>query len=202
MVRLRSVATSGWANRLDPDFKMWGYRFGNTVPYPPDIQRFSEWTDLDYPCDKIFRGVGLTIDTGGVNCTVNLEVDGVVRQTFTVNTTSDARQTFLTAQNNTEIIGKMYRLTFTPGSGGKAQVFGAPQFNTVKDSCPFVFLDSYEQGLGSAGYSVLKQFWADYKCEGSITIKFYNEYNVLFYSKTLGPHASRDVERFYLPSVS
>lgn len=202
MVRIRALSTAGRANRLDPDFKMWGYRFGNTVPYPPDIQRFSEWTDLDYPCDKIFRGVGLTIDTGGVNCTVTLEVDGVAKQTFTVNTTSAARQTFLTAQNSTEIIGKMYRLTFTPGLGGKAQVFGAPQFNTVKDSCPFVFLDSYEQGLGSAGYSVLKQFWADYKCDGSITIKFYNEENVLFYSKTLGPHASRDVERFYLPSIN
>lgn len=202
MVRIRALSTAGRANRLDPDFKMWGYRFGNTVPYPPDIQRFSEWTDLDYPCDKIFRGVGLTIDTGGVNCTVTLEVDGVAQQTFTVNTTSSTRQTFLTAQNSTEIIGKMYRLTFTPGAGGKAQVFGAPQFNTVKDSCPFVFLDSYEQGLGSAGYSVLKQFWADYKCDGSITIKFYNEYNVLFYSKTLGPHASRDVERFYIPSIN
>ena len=202
MVRLRSVSTSGRFNRLDPDFKMWGYRFGNTVPYPPDIQRFSEWSDLDYPCDKIFRGVGLSIDTGGVDCTVTLEVDGVAKQSFTVNTTSAARQVFLTAQNGTEIIGKMYRLTFTPGAGGKAQVFGAPQFNTVKDSCPFVFLDSYEQGLGSAGYSVLKQFWADYKCDGDITIKFYNEENVLFYSKTLGPHASRDVERFYLPSIN
>lgn len=202
MVRIRALSTAGRNNRLDNDFKMWGYKFGNTVPYPPDIQKFSEWTDLEYPCDKIFRGVGLSIDTGGVSCTVALEVDGVVKQTFTVNTTSAARQTFLTAQNSTEIIGKMYRLTFTPGSGGKAQVFGAPQFNTVKDSCPFVFLDSYEQGLGSAGYSVLKQFWADYKCDGSITIKFYNEYNVLFYSKTLGPHASRDVERFYLPSIN
>jgi hypothetical protein len=202
MVRIRALSTGGRANRLDPDFKMWGYRFGNTVPYPPDIQRFTEWTDLEYPCDKIFRGVGLTIDTGGVDCTVTLEVDGVAKQTFTVNTTSAARQTFLTAQNGVEIIGKMYRLTFTPGTGGKAQVFSAPQFNTVKDSCPFVFLDSYEQGLGSAGYSVLKQFWADYKCDGSITIKFYNEENVLFYSKTLGAHASRDVERFYLPSIN
>ncbi len=199
MVRIRAVSTSGRANRLDPDFKMWGYRFGNTVPYPPDIQRFSEWTDLEYPCDKIFRGVGLAIDTGGVDCTVVLEVDGVAKQTFTVNTTSAARQTFLTAQNNTEIIGKMYRLTFTPGAGGKAQVFGAPNFNTVKDSCPFVFLDSYEQGLGSAGYTVLKQFWADYKCDGDIIVKFYNEDNVLFYSKTLPPHAAREVQRFYLP---
>lgn len=200
MVRIRALATSGRENRLDPDFKMWGYKFGNTVPYPPDVQRFSEWTDLEYPCDKIFRGVGLSIDTGGVDCSVVLEVDGAAKQTFTVNTTSATRQTFLTAQNGVEIIGKMYRLTFTPGAGGKSQVFGAPQFNVVKDSCPFVFLDSYEQGLGSAGYSVLKQFWADYKCDGSITIKFYNENNVLFYSKTLGPHASRDVERFYLPA--
>ena len=47
MIRIRTVSTAGRANRLDPDFKMWGYRFGNTVPYPPDIQRFSEWTDLD-----------------------------------------------------------------------------------------------------------------------------------------------------------
>ncbi len=199
MVRIRALSTGGRSNRLDPDFKMWGYRFGNTVPYPPDIQKFSEWTDLEYPCDKIFRGVGLSIDTGGVNCTVTLEVDGVAKQTFTVNTTSESRQVFLTAQNNTEIIGKMYRLTFDPGAGGKAQVFGAPNFNTVKDSCPFVFLDSYEQGLGSAGYTVLKQFWADYKCDGDITVKFYNEENVLFYSKTLPAHASRDVQRFYLP---
>jgi hypothetical protein len=199
MVRVRALGQLS-DNKLLASFKMWGYRFGNTIPYPPDIQRFSEWTDLDYPCDKIFRGVGLTIDTGGVNCTVNLEVDGVIKETFTVNTTSASRQVFLTAQDNVEIIGKMYRLTFIPGVNGKAQVFGVPQFNTVKDSCPFVFLDSYEQGLGSAGYSALKQFWADYKCAGSIIIKFYNEENVLFYSKTLPPHASRDVQRFYLPS--
>lgn len=199
MVRIRSLGENGGGTQ-SPDFKMWGYRFGNTIPYPADIVRFTEWTDAGTPCAKIFRGVGVMMDTGGIDCTVALEVDGVQKASWVVNTTTAARQTFSTPANDTEINGYMWRLTFSPGGGGKAQVFGNPEWDLVKDGCDYTVWDSYNQGFGSAGFSVIKQAWVDYKCAGNVIFKLYNEDGVLFFTKTLPPHSTRAVERFYVPS--
>ena len=200
MVRIRSLGTNANGTH-NPAFKMWGYKFGATVQYPPDKIVSTEWTDLGYECAKIFRGVGLEIDTGGVNCTVTLQVDGNTVQTWTVNTTTNNRRVFLSAMNNTEINGKLYRLLLSSGSGGKSQLFGDPDYKVIKDSCDWVSWSSYAQAFGSAGFTVLKQTWIEYKSAGSIIVKFYNEDDTLFYSKTLPPHPARSSERFYLPSV-
>ena len=200
MVRIRSLGQNSGGTQ-SVDLKMWGYTFGGTIPYPADTVKFTEWSDAGYPCAKIFRGVGLQIDTGGVNCTVALEVDGVQKTTWTINTTTTTRQVFLTPPDDVEINGYMWRVTLTPGSGGKAQLFLPPEWNLVKDGCDFVTLDSYNQAFGSAGFTVIKQIWADYKCDGTVTMTIYNEDGDVFYTKQLPAHATRAVERFYVPSV-
>lgn len=200
MVRIRCLGTSGGGTN-SPDFKMWGYKFSNTIPYPADIALFTDWSDLGYSCDKIFRGVGIQIDTGGVACTVTLWVDGVSYTTWSVNTTSPTRQVFESPANTTEIIGKEYRLTFLPGTGGKAQVFGKPDWDIVKDACAFVSFDTFNQAFGSAGFTIIKQVWFDYKCPGTVTLKFYNQDGDLFWTEQVPAHTTRAVARFYLPSA-
>jgi hypothetical protein len=200
MIRIRSLGNFGGGTQ-SPDFKMWGYKFSNTIPYPADILKFTEWTNAGSSCPKIFRGVGVQIDTGGVNCTVGLEVDGAQVHTWTINTTTGDRQTFLSPPDDTEINGNLFRLTFNPGTNGKAQLFGQPDWKLVRDACFFVSLDTYNQAFGSAGYTIIKQIWTDYKCEGTITVRIYNEAGDLFYSKQLPAHATRYPERFYVPSI-
>jgi hypothetical protein len=200
MVRIRSLGQSGGGTQ-SAAFKMWGYKFGNTIPYPADTSLFTEWTDNGYPCAKIFRAVGLQVDTGGVNCTVTLDVDGVTQLSWTINTTSANRQVYLSPPNGTEINGYLYRVTLTPAGGGKAQLFGAPEWNLPKDACDYVSLDTYNQAFGSAGYTVIKQIWADYKCAGTITMTIYDEAGNVFFTQQLPVHTTRAVERFYLPSI-
>lgn len=201
MVRIRCLGTNGGGTN-NPDFKMWGYAFSNVIKYPADILTYTDWDDLGSPCPKIFRGFGIEINTGGVNCVIALQVDGSTKQSWTVNTTSPTRLDFLSLQNSTEIEGNMYRLTFTPAnSSGLAQVFGAPTWSTLTDSCPFVFWDSEPQAFGSAGFTIIKQVWFDYRCTGTVTMKFYNEEGQLFHTKSLPAQTYRGVARFYLPSV-
>lgn len=199
MLRVRSTGISGGGTN-NVDFKMWNVKFPGMIPYPPDIVPFTDWVYGESTCDKVFRSLRLQIDTGGVAATVHLDVDGQTDlETWTVNTDTDDRAVVLTPDQSGEIIGKMFRLRFTPGSNGKAQLFGDPVWDLVKDACEFVFFDSFEQAFGSVGYTVIYQTWIDYKCEGSLTVKFFNEDGVLFYTKTLPPHSYRYPERFYLP---
>lgn len=200
MVRIRSLGQSAGGTQ-SPNLKMWGYKFGNTIPYPADTSLFTEWTDNGYPCAKIFRGVGLQVDTGGVACTVTLEMDGASQTSWTINTTSANRQVYLSPPNGTEINGYLFRVTFTPGGGGKAQLFGNPEWNLPKDACDYTAWDSYAQAFGSAGYTIIKQIWCDYKCAGTVTLTLYNELNEILMTKQLPAHATRAVERFYVPSI-
>ena len=94
----------------------------------------------------------------------------------------------------------MFRIRLVPGFGGKAQLFGNPNWDVVKDACEFVFFDTFEQAFGSVGYTVVWQQWIDYKCAAGIQMKFYNDDGVLFYTKNLPAHSNRRPEHFYLPS--
>lgn len=202
MVRVHSNGTNGGGTNL-PDFKMWNVQFPGLIPYPADKVPFTEWTDAGWACDKCFRGLGLEIDTGGVACTVYMDIDGstAVKQ-WTVNTTTGDRRVFLSSDVETEVCGKQFRLRFEPGANGKCQLFGQPNWDLVKDACEFVFFDTFEQAFGSAGYTILWQQWIDYKCEGGVRVTFYDENNAIFYTKDLPAHATRYPERFYLPVQS
>ena len=184
-------------------FKMWPPKW-ITTNYPPDVAYQTDWDDLGYRCEKILRNVELEIDTGGVACTVALQADGVTKQTFTVTSTANDRVRIISCDStitNTVLIGKRFRLLFTPGTGGKAQLFRYT-FGRTFEPCPSTHWDSLEMFLGSAGYRYLKQIWVEYRCLGSITISIYRDGGKLFYQKILGQHLQRDAERFYLPALS
>ena len=200
MLRVHSNGTSGSGSQL-PTFKMWNIQFPGTIPYPADKNLFTDWTDNGWSCDKVFRGIGIEIDTGGVACQVYLDVDATVgAESWSINTSAGNRRVFLTPDISSEIIGKMFRIRLSPGTGGKAQLFGQVNWDLVNDACEFVFFDTFEQAFGSVGSTVLWQQWIDYKCAGAIRMKFYNEDGVLFYTKDLPLHLKRQPERFYLPS--
>ena len=113
--------------RLRPDvmpaaFQIWKYSFIKEQ-YPPDIVYFSEWSDYGYAYDKHAQQVVLDVDTGGVEATIRLYKDGDVSpiQTLTVTTSHGDRNRNLTLKPN--LTGKKFRMLFTPGTGGKFQLF-------------------------------------------------------------------------------
>ena len=180
------------------NFKVWDYGF-DFIKYPPDKVLFTDWEDLGYLCDKVFREVLLTIDTGSVDCEVDLWVDGVERQSWYINTSTIDRDRILTATS--DIVGKSVRLVFTPAPGGKAQLFNY-KYRWIVDPCAVLHWDSYETAFGYNGFKFLKQIWVEYVCESSITVKIFRDSNQQVLSTTLPPHTYRNVERFYLPPIS
>lgn len=172
------------------------------IVYPNDATLFTDWEDLGYPCEKVFRTVTVDVDTGGSDATMYVEVDGTVRGTFTVNTTSTDRvrtYSFVSDTDNTVVIGKLVRLRFALGASGKAQLFRR-DFSFTREPCPMTFFDTFEQYFGANGYKYMKQIWMEYRSTGEITVTVYRDNGQLFYSFVLPPHTHRDVERVYLPA--
>jgi hypothetical protein len=199
MFRIRSVGIDAAATHIST-FKMWDAVW-NVDKRPPDVVRQVDESDLGWPCDKVFRSLYLEIDTGGINCTVGLVIDGTQVDSWTVNTTDADRAVFLSPSSSTERIGKLYSLTLTPStSSGKAQLY-KHKFDVVKDACDYVRLDCFEQALGTVGYRYIKQVWLDYKCAGTVTFKLYTD-GELFWTETLPAHSGREPYRFYLPAVN
>jgi hypothetical protein len=180
------------------NFKVWDYGF-DFIKYPPDKVLFTDWEDLGYLCDKVFREILLTIDTGSVDCEVDLWLDGVERQSWYINTSTIDRDRILTTSS--DIVGKSVRLVFTPAAGGKAQLFNY-KYNWIVDPCAVLHWDSYETAFQYDGFKFIKQVWVEYVCESSLTVKIFRDMNQQFLSTTLPPHTYRNVERFYLPPIS
>ena len=180
------------------NFKVWDYGF-DFIKYPPDKMLFTDWEDLGYMCDKVFREVLLTIDTGSIDCEVDLWLDGVERQSWYINTSTIDRDRILTTSS--DIVGKSVRLVFTPATGGKAQLFNY-KYRWIIDPCGVLHYDSYETAFQTNTFKFIKQMWVEYVCESSITVKIFRDGNQQFLSTTLPPHAYRNVERFYLPPIS
>lgn len=177
------------------DFREWKYKF-DFERMPADIALFTEWTDLDYKCEKIIREITIDCDTGGRPTTIELQADGATVYTFQITGTSMDRVTINTVPSN--IIGRMFRLKLTPGAGGKAQLFSY-KFERILEPCYLTHWDSYEQSFGSNGFKFIKQIWLEYICQRPITFSIYRDDGQLFYVATLPAHPFRQVERFYLP---
>lgn len=183
-------------------FKHWGYVF-DFEKLPADKILFTPWDSLNYPCEKVLRSLILDIDTGGVACSVELQADGVTKETYTVTTTANDRVRILSCASDiadSYIIGREFRLKFTPGNGGKAQYF-THTFEQTHEPCPATHWDSFEQTFGSAGYRFLRQCWVEFR-GGSCVFKIYRDDGTLFYQKTLPAHTQRTTERFYLPAIN
>jgi len=182
-------------------FQMWGYKF-TKVDYPPDTVLSTDWEDLGYGCDKVFRVLTIDADTGGIPATVNFQVDGVTRYTFTMTTTSIDRQRIITLPSNPgEIMGRMARLVFTPGAGGKFQLF-SKQYQIVREPCAVTQIDTLSIVLGQAGWKFIKQIWMEYVSAVPVTFSIFTDNNQVFYTATLPAQTFRDVQRFYLPNIN
>jgi hypothetical protein len=197
MVRLRPDSYA-------QDVTVFKYSFDKTN-YPADIMLATNWTEMDYKCEKICRSITMDVDTGGVAATFNVEYsnqhgDILSAGPFTINTTYNSRvRTFAFEQN---IIGYAFRTVHAPGTGGKFQVFTQPQFDHTNEPCPLTFWDSLEVFSGSAGYRLLKQVWVQYKSSGQIIISIYRDGGALLYSGYFGPQGFRDAIRLFPPMYS
>jgi hypothetical protein len=175
--------------------QVWKYSF-TKIDYPPDIIAATEWTDNGWKCEKVWRGIELDIDTGGVACGMQLELDGAIVQTWTITTTDVDRSRILTCNSN--LIGKLARMIPSPGFGGKAQIFKVT-YDVWNEPCYRTIWDSYEVTLGYVGFKVIRQMWIEYLCTAGVTISVYVAGDQLFFQATLPAHACRDIERFFLP---
>jgi hypothetical protein len=175
--------------------KVWKYSF-TKIDYPPDIIAATEWSDNGWKCEKVWRGVEIDIDTGGIACELQLELDGTIVQSWTITTTDIDRVRILTCNSN--LIGKLARLIPTPGTGGKAQIFKVT-YDVWNEPCYRTIWDSYEVTLGYVGFKVIRQMWVEYLCTAGIVVSVYVGNDELFFQQTLPAHTWRDVERFFLP---
>lgn len=195
LVRLR-------ANVPLQQIKKWDYHF-EFLPYPPDIVRFTEWDYLGYAGEKVLTEVSIEMDTGGVECQVDVQADGLTKRTFKVKTTMDSRFVLLTMNTpgDEEIIGTQFRLALTEGVGGKAQLF-KHQFHVVPEPFGVTFWDSGVQTFGSNAWRFIKQIWVQYRSCGGIIFRIYTDTKQLLQEIELPAHRHRDVERFYVDVTS
>ncbi len=164
---------------------------------PPEVVLWTPWTDLGYPYGKIARNLILTIDTGGVPCTIDLQTGeaGTV-QTFPVTSSYTDRKRVIACNFN--LVGELWRLLLHPGTNGKTKLWDWG-LDYVKEPAAVTEWSSYEQAFGYAPYKVLKMGWFQYKCAGSITVTVVSDTGT--FSITLPPHAGRTSERFYFSTV-
>lgn len=191
MVRLFPLSTNA-------DFRYWRYLFESTK-YPADVVSQVEWSNLGWPYEKIARWLVLDVDTGGVPAAVRLEADGQIVETFQVSTSQFDRYRILATSPN--LIGKMWRITATPGPGGKFQLFSWA-LEHVKEPPLLTNWRSYQTTFGVESWKFIKQVWVEYLSSSPLTFSIWVDGDMLFYQKTLPAHPSRSTERFYLPAYS
>jgi hypothetical protein len=192
-VRIRPSVTS-------VPFKHFSYSLPEFTKYPADTTLFTEWSDLGYPGDKVFRTLNLEMNSNGLPCVVQIQGDaGDLGNPHTVTTTLNDRARILTLES--DLISKNTRLVMTPATGGYSQYF-KHSFDFWKEPLAVTHWDSYEFNFGYNGYNFVKQAWLEYTCANPILVTFYGDYGELFYSITLPAHQQRDIERFYLPDYT
>ena len=175
-------------------FKEWEYKF-DYERLPADTVLFSEWVNSDYACDKIFRSLTIDIDTGGVACGVQLQIDGAnAGPVIPVTTTSNDRRRILSLPSN--LIGRIWRVVLTPGTGGKAQLFSV-EADVIREPCALTEWDSYETGFGFDGFKIIYQVWVEYVCASTVTMNIITDTGTLAF--TLPAQAQRSLYRFYVP---
>lgn len=178
-------------------FKAWKYEFEKET-YPPDAVPATPISEHGYPYEKIFQALEITLDTGNVACLLQIEVDGTVQHSANVTTTATDRTRILSIPS--DVIGKVARVIPTPGTAGKAQIFEY-HFIYQKEPPYLTHWDSSEQAFGYNGWKFQKQCWLEYMCADAVTLTIQRDDGATFYTKSLPRHATRAVERFYLPAV-
>ena len=193
---LLTPGTGGKAQVFDWGFDRWAPTEQASGIDPVEVVLWTPWNDQGWPYQTIARNLILTINTNGVPCSVALQTEAGTVQMFPVNTTYDTRRLVLPCNSN--LIGNMWRLLLTPGTGGWAQLW-AWSMEAIKEPAFVDQWDSYEQGLGYKFWKLIKQGWWKYLCDSPLVLTITSDTGV--FSVTLPAHATRAVERFYLPSV-
>jgi len=139
------------------------------VDDPPDFFDQTQWQQK-FPCEAIARSLRLTIDTGGVNATINLQADGSTLQALTVNTSDSDRRRLISLNSN--LIGKLWRLTGANGGGGKTKLWDF-DLEALPEPCPTTLFDTYELSFGYQGWKNLKLVELMYICAASPLVSFY-----------------------------
>ena len=197
----RLVSAEGTGGR----FQLWGWGFERWQPFdqaspvdPPEIILATPWQDFGYPYEKIARNLILTMNTGGVPCTVYLQTSesGTVFTTSITSTYTGRRPIPIPCTSN--LIGKMWRLVFLPGTGGLSQLWKW-DLDCIQEPGSVNLWDSYEQTLGSKFFKFIKQGWWQYTCPAPVVLKITSDTGV--YNVALPAHITRATERFLLPSV-
>jgi hypothetical protein len=180
----------------------WGFDRWQAIPEasgadPCEVVLWTPWSDNGYPFGKTARSLILTINTGGVPCSVALQSqEGGTVQTFSVTTTYTTRRQVLTCNPN--LTGTQWRLLLTPGVGGLAKLWDW-NLDVIKLPPALTQWSSYSQGFSFIGFKFIKDFWADYICAGTINVTFTSDTGSITF--TLPAHPVRDVERFLFPAV-
>jgi hypothetical protein len=196
----RLVAAEGGGGR----FQLFDWGFERWQPFPlagpvdpPESVLCTPWQDFGYPFEKMAKALILTINTGGVACSVALQTNeaGTVA-TFPVTTTNTTRRVVLSCPANLQ--GTMWRLVLTPGSGGIAQLWDW-SLDAMKMPPKLTRWSSYGQGLGYAGWKFFKQFFMDYVCAGTINVTFTSDTGSVTF--TLPIKATRNPERRLFAAV-
>ncbi len=186
-------------------FQLWGWGFERWQPFeqsspinPPEIILATPWNDFSYPFEKLARNLIITINTGGVACSVALQTSeaGTVFTTSVTSTNTTRPQAPIPCTAN--LLGKMWRLVFTPGTGGLSQLWNW-SLDCVREPAAVKSWDSYEQTLGSKFFKFIAQGWWMYTCASSVTLTILSDTGTS--SVTLPAHSTRATERFPLPSV-
>lgn len=184
------------------DYEIFSWNFEPFEKYPPDVSLFTPFSDSGYPCEKIYRGYTVEINTGGIDCNITTEVDGVSIGSPAVVNTSDAdraRMITLPTSVTNPIIGKIARILLNPTtSSGLAQLFKGPDFDFWKEPCQRNYWDSGELTFGTQSFKMIKQLWIEYLCAQGILVDVYVSGGVLLKTTALPAHVNRDIERFFI----
>lgn len=198
MVRFQPSATN-------VTFKSWKYDFQKIV-YPPDTVFFTESKDGGSPYEKYFEQLALEVDTGGIQATIQLEVDGIIKSpSYTLTTTENTRSKVLTL--SPAIKGRRIRLLITPGSGGKFQLWNWDAVAAKADKGPVFHSDDWDN-LGHPYDKKLQTVTFEYEVTEITTMRMYLLVGITGpYQQQIGPilftlfPGSRKHETFPIPET-
>lgn len=185
-------------------FQLFGWNFERWQPTsemsgidPPDSVLWTPWNDFGWAYGSLAQNLVLTIDTNNVACSVQLETEAGVQQTFSVTTTYETRRIVLAC--NANISGLQWRLLLTPGNGGKSKLWNWA-IQVIKLPPAVNQWSSYQQDFGYAGFKFIKQIWVEYSSpSSSINVTIVSDTGTFI--QNLPSSATRTMARFYLPAV-
>ena len=189
MIRLYPIAAP---NVL---FKKWRYNF-DKVDDPADIVEWTVWSDCGWIYEKLMRNLIIEVDTGGVPAEVQIQSDGRLMQTLTINTTYTTRRQVIALDFN--LLGLLWRLVITPGVGGKFKLW-QHSFDYIKEPGYVTQWSSYQQAFRLSNWKVLKEYFLEYISPFPLNITFESETGSISFQ--FPAHASRSSERYLFPTV-